>query len=260
MATRIRRPRPSLIAAGPSIFAAAAVGVAAYLLGTPLPVAVAVAAVVAVLTTIWVVRRSPRSALKAIGAKPLKIDPTASDPSTNKSSASELSIINLVEGLCTTHGMKEPQLHIVESDAVNVASVGLRRRKAHLAYTRGALNTLNRLELEAVTTRQLCEIRRGQKAATVLAAVARIPGAGLITSSIAKRLGDQRSVITADLEAVRLTNYPPALVTALRKSVHAPTVGASNAAAHLWLVAPPAHRRKLRRPPILHRIAVLTDL
>ncbi len=182
--------------------------------------------------------------LTALGAKPVP-------------PGSQRRLENVVEGVCTTHGMAEPSLHIVETPAVNAASVGLGRKSAHLVMTSGALAELDRLELEAVVTRQLCELRRGLDAATVLGSVARLPGARPVTTRLAARVINHRTVTYGDLEAVRLTSYPPALAEALRKSMASPLVDTSPAVDHLWLVAPDAGAAAGRQPLPSLRIAAL---
>ena len=128
-------------------------------------------------------------------------------------------------------------MHVVETPAINAASVGGQRPPAHLIVTRGALSQLDRLELEAVVARQLCEIRRGVASETAKASVARIPGAGAL-ARVSGRGPDHERITDIDIEAVRLTNYPPGLASALSKAAAAPSIDASGAAAHLWCVAP----------------------
>lgn len=170
-------------------------------------------------------------------------------------------LANLLEGLCTTHGLNEPAVHVVETPAINAATVGLGRATAHLVLTRGALSGLDRLELEAVIARELCEIRRGRDGATVLASVARLPAGTLFTNRLWGRLRDDRTATTIDLEAVRLTSYPPALVSALSRAADAPTVDAVAAVAHLWFLGPQdASAVAGTQPPITQRLDVLREV
>ena len=205
--------------------------------------AAAAGSVVAAL--LWLV--APRSALAAFGARPL-----------DRGEYPRLE--NVLDGLCTTHGFRKPFVHVVETPAINAASAG-RRPPAHLILTRGALSELDRLELEAVVARQLCEIRRGVAAETVQAGVARIPGVGLLAARLADRAPGHDRVTDIDIEAVRLTNYPPGLASALSKAAAGPSVDSPAAAAHLWLVAPrgagPAARAQ---PSMAQRVDVLGEI
>lgn len=168
--------------------------------------------------------RAPRSALSAIGARPL-------------ARGEHPRIENIIDGLCTTHGFRAPSVHVVETPAINAASVGGQRPPAHLVVTRGALSELDRLELEAVVARQLCEIRRGVATETAMASVARIPGAGALARA-SGRGPDHERITDLDIEAVRLTGYPPGLASALSKAAASPSLDTSRAAAHLWCVTP----------------------
>ncbi|MYA84322.1 MAG: hypothetical protein F4Y12_01930, partial [Acidimicrobiaceae bacterium] len=140
-------------------------------------VAAAPAAAAGLLIAVLLHWRAPRAALRTM---------RAAGPLTK---GDHPRLENLLEGSCTTHGFHEPSVHVVESPAINAASVGLRRPAAHLVITRGALSSLDRLELEAVVARQLCAIRRGVAFPTVLASVSRLPGAGPITAGLAGRVG-----------------------------------------------------------------------
>ena len=191
---------------------------------------------------------APKSALAALGARPL---PRGEHPRLE----------NVVEGLCTTHGFHPPSVHVVETPAINAASVGRRRPPAHLVVTRGALSRLDRLELEAVVARQLCEIRRGVAVETVQAGVARIPVVGPLAARLAGRGSGHDGVTAADIEAVRLTGYPPALASALSKAAAGLSVDVSGAAAHVWLVAPQAAGAATRvQPSTAQRIDVLGEI
>ncbi len=242
------RPHPAAIVSGPSLVTGVAVGVVSAVAGLQIWAAACAGVAAVVVTMAWLWRRAPKSALKAMSA--VKV-----------ATGTEPRLENLVTGLCVTHGMAEPALHIVETNDVNAAGLGLRRRSSHLVFTRGALVHLDRLELEAVVARELCEVRRGLKAVTVLAGVARLPGTRSIASRLAARLVDQRTVSATDLEAVRLTCYPPALMGVLKKSSRMRIPGASPAVDHLWVVPPKRARVGRRRTlQVSQRIAILAEV
>lgn len=200
----------------------------------------------AVAMLVWL--NAPQSALAALGARPLV-------PGEHPR------LENLVEGLCTTHGFNRPSLHVVETPEINAASAGRRQLAAHLILTRGALMELDRLELEAVVARQLCEIRRGVAIETVRASVARIPVVGTLAVRLIGRGPGHDRASDIDIEAVRLTNYPPALASALSKAAAATSLEASGAAGHLWLMVPEQSRLTARtQHSMAQRIDVLGEI
>lgn len=241
------RNHPAAVVAPPAAIVALFVWAILWIAGmSPLAAAApAVAAGLAVAALLWL--RAPWSALSALGARPL-------------ARGEHPRLENIVDGLCTTHGFRAPSVHVVETPAINAASVSGQRPPAHLIMTRGALSELDRLELEAVVARQLCEIRRGVATETAKASVARIPGGGVL-ARVSGRAPDHERVTDIDLEAVRLTNYPPGLASALSKAAAAPSVDTSGAAAHLWCVAPQGAGFPARaKPSMAQRIDVLGEI
>jgi len=219
------RNHPAAVIAPPAAIIGLAVWAILWAVGVPSTTAVvpAVVAGLAVAALLWL--KAPQSALAGLGARPLV-------------PGEYPRLENLVEGLCTTHGFNRPSLHVVETPAVNAASAGRRQLAAHLILTRGALMELDRLELEAVVARQLCEIRRGVAVETVRASVARIPVVGALAVRLAGGASGPDRASDVDVEAVRLTSYPPALASALSKAAAVTGLRASGAAGHLWLVSP----------------------
>ena len=239
---------PAAVVAPPALVYAAVLWAALWLAGVSPLVAVAPAAAVGLLIAAVLWLSAPKSALRALGARPLV-------------RGEHLRLENLVDGLCTTHGFHEPAVHVVETSAINAASAGLRRPPSHLIVTCGALSGLDRLELEAVVARQLCEIKRGVSLPTVLASVSRLPGAGPFTARLVGRGPDHDEVTEIDIEAVRLTSYPPALASAMRKVADGPDVDTSSAVAHLWFVAPRGVVSAARaQPSTVQRVDVLDEI
>ena len=233
---------PPALAVSVIVWAALAVG------GSSPVVAVAPAVAAGLVVAALLHSRAPRSVLRALRARPLI-------------KGDHPRLENLVEGLCTTHGFHQPSVHVVENSAINAASVGLRRPAAHLVVTTGALSSLNRLEIEAVVARQLCAIRRGVAFPTVLASVSRLPGAAPVTAGLAARVSGFNTVSDIDVEAARLTSFPPALASALRGAAEGPGLNTSRAAAHLWMVAPQRDASAVReRSSTLQRIDILSEI
>ncbi|MCY4176737.1 MAG: hypothetical protein OXD37_10505 [Acidimicrobiaceae bacterium] len=191
--------------------------------------------------------RSPGSALRSVGAKPL-------------AAGDHPRLENLIDGLCTTHAFGRPSLHVVESPALNAAALGLNHASAHLVLTTGALSDYGRLELEAVVARQLCAIRRGTAFATVLAGVSRLSIVEPLTARLAGRAGDFNAGCEIDVEAARLTSFPPAMSAALRQAADSATLETPRSAGHIWMVNPHQQASAEGAPSTLQRIDVLSEI
>ncbi len=216
--------------------------------GAPLLAAAVAALVAGSAVAVLLHSGAPRAVLRILEARPLI-------------KGDHPRLENLVEGLCTTHGFHEPSIHVVESPAINAASLGLSRHGAHLVVTSGALSGLDRLELEAVVARQLCVIHRELAFATVLSSVLRLPGAASVTASLAARTGGFDAASDVDVEASRLTSFPPALASALRTATEGPELTSPRAAVHLWMVAPQRDASPMgERASTLQRIDVLSEI
>lgn len=220
-------PSPAVLAAFPASVAGVLAFAVLWALTVPiwaaLPIAGATAAVVAAVIAL------------SSGGATLRLLDARSVPDDRRER-----LENVVAGLCTTHGFDPPEVRVVVSEAVNAAAVGSTKAQSHLLLTSGALQRLERVELEAVITRQLCALRRGVEFATTLSQVRRIPLLGSLIVALSRRAGLLDDSADLDIEAVRLTLYPPALASALRKSSQAPDIAAPKAASHLWMCAPRA--------------------
>lgn len=238
------------VVAVPGVAVGAVVAGAAAAVGVSPAGAVAAGLVAAVVVAIWLWCRAPGAALRALGASP-------GGPGSHR-------LANVVENLCAVHGLAEPELCVTEPDAPNAAVVGRLRSGSRLVVTRGLLESLDRLELEAVVARELCQIKRGVRGATVLAGMAGLLGSGPVAGWVVSRLFDSRHVIDDDLEAIKLTRYPPALSSALAKVAEGGrgegSNGAPPAGRHLWLVEPPARPGAAVQPPVSLRVAALEEI
>ncbi|MCU0272016.1 MAG: M48 family metalloprotease [Acidimicrobiales bacterium] len=146
---------------------------------------------------------------------------------------------NLLAGLTVGHGIDTPEIVLVDTDAVNACSVEGAAGVA-LVVTRGLVRSMSRIELEAVVAHELAQVESGETAVgSVLAGFASVAPGGLADRIVA-RMGDDQRVVRGDLAGVRLTRYPPGLVSALTRlaSASAEVPGASRASAHLWLERP----------------------
>jgi heat shock protein HtpX len=143
-------------------------------------------------------------------------------------------LINLVEGLCATIGVRQPALRVRPEASLNAAVCGRRRRSATLVVTQGLLDELGRLELEGVLAQLLTRIR----CYDMLPATVTVATLGIGASF----LSPPEPVTALDRAAVGFTRYPPALASALEKMEMKGTEvrGASRSTALLWFAAPGA--------------------
>lgn len=67
-------------------------------------------------------------------------------------------VYNLVENLCMSQGVKMPQIHIIESSALNAFASGLNEKTYTITLTRGIIDKLDDAELEGVIAHELAHI------------------------------------------------------------------------------------------------------
>ncbi len=173
---------------------------------------------------------------------------------------------NLLEGLCATSGVTNPEVYLLESASMN-AFVVSNRAGCTLVLTTGLANGLGRLELEGVLANLLGRQRDGS-ARFATSVISLFGTSGFGQRKLAAGLGEQRSV-RSDMAAIDLTRYPPGLIAAF---VHMQQAGTALADApantvSLWLapvndiaevkVSPLA---ETAMQPLTYRIAVLQEL
>lgn len=122
----------------------------------------------------------------------------------------------LVEGLCASMGLGQPDIYLVDDALPNALAVGRNPRCAALVLTTGLLSRLDPVELEGVLAHELAHVKRNDvapatmTAALLLAAVV-VPGG----SGIVHRVAGRGREFATDRQAVRVTRYPPGLRQAL---------------------------------------------
>lgn len=185
------------------------------------PIGVVVALVLAAGATAAAWWAAPGLVIRMSGAQPIGRD-------------AEARLHNLVDGLCAANGVAKPSLHLIDDPAVNAFAVGRSVEHAAIALTRGLLDQMSRVELEAVMAHELSLIKHDDILIDSLA----------VTSPVAARLVHRAVPRTrepwADLSAVGMTRYPPALAAALVKMRDADTAVATSPRlmAHLWIADP----------------------
>jgi hypothetical protein len=154
-------------------------------------------------------------------------------------------LVNLVDGLCVSAGVRVPALRVLDAAGCNLAVVGRDQAHSALIVTSGLLEDLTRMELEGALATGIVELRRGDAAPATVAAAA-----GAFTVRLAV---DPRRDRVVDEAAAALTRYPPGLSAAYHKlQQHGTDVpGTRRRSAHLWL-ADPDHQR----PPAPYRMTL----
>jgi heat shock protein HtpX len=185
-------------------------------------------------------------------------------------------LYNMIENLAITAGLPTPRVYITPEIQINAFATGRNEKHSAVAVTQGALQKLNKTELEGVLAHEMSHI--GNKdilistVAVVLAGIivmasdfftrSMIFGGrrrennegggfmliiGLVVSLLAPlgatlmRLAISRKrELLADASGALLTRYPEGLASALLKISQdsQPMEHASNATAHLWISNP----------------------
>ena len=220
---------------------------------------------------------------------------------------------NLVEGLCIAGGLPKPRVYVIHDEAPNAFATGRNPKHAAIAITTGLLATMNRVELEGVVAHELSHIKNydilvSTLAVTLVGTVAiitditlrmmwwncgRVSRGGdrgdrgnplaligfvllLVSPLIARAMQaavSRRRETLADVSAIRMTRYPPGLISALEKlqADHTETASASMATAHMWIEQPLSgvkdagrlgmwHKLFNTHPPLSERIALLREM
>ena len=211
--------------------------------------------------------------------------------------ADEPRLVNVVDGLCITSGVPRPSLRVIDSPVLNVVAVGRRSERSVVVVTRGLLDTVSRIELEALLANEISQIRSLDTAVVSAAATTvglpllladlgpswrkaraadgspgsqiwRLGGwlallgsplAGLSRARLADELEPYRDFRT-DVTGVRLTRYPPGMIAALERLDNggdATHLDATSASSPLWVVDPNGWSG---RPELSARVAALREL
>jgi Zn-dependent protease with chaperone function len=220
---------------------AVVLGLVALLAGGPIAGAIVLVAVAGALAA-WIRLGADRRLLAAIGGR-------------DADAVTDARLFNLVEGLSIGAGVRQPRLRVIDSPGLNAVAGGTTPAKAVLGVTSGLLAELDRVELEAVVAENLVRIRRSDTGPSTLLAA---------TFGVGRRLAVPADRDTAaDLGAVGLTRYPPALASALEKldAKGCAVAGQSAGVADLWLADPTSAAVPARgRTPLPERIEALREL
>lgn len=230
---------------------------------------------------------SGKIAVASVGAKKIRREGTYKD------------YYDLVEGLTLASGLPMPELYVMSSSQINAFASGRNPANAVICVTKGALEKLDRRELEAVLAHELGHIanydirymtlvtvmvgmisiisqiflrslwfRSGgndkSKAVFMLIGIALAILAPIVVFFVQMAISRKREY-SADASAVKFTRYPDALVRALKKIQKDAQVGvtsekrASKALAPLFITNP-FKGMSSTHPPIEKRIAALESM
>ncbi len=128
---------------------------------------------------------------------------------------------NLLDSLCLSVGVQKPRVLLIDVETPNVCSIGASSRSTSIVVTRGLVDMLSIVELEGALARELVQLKRGGVAGRTLVALAVGLLAGIVGAAGLRALGscyggEEREAL-ADIEAVSVTRYPPALQDAIMK-------------------------------------------
>ena len=204
---------------------------------------------------------------------------------------------NSVEGLTIASGLPMPKLYIMQSNQINAFASGRNPRNAVICVTEGALQKLERKELEGVLAHELGHVAsydiRFMTLVTVMvgmvsiisqmflrslwfkssdnnnkgSAIFMIIGivlailAPIIVSLVQLSISRKRE-FSADASAVKFTRYPQGLIGALKKIGHenkVPEKRVSSAVAPLFISAP-VKEWFSTHPPLEKRIKALESM
>ena len=120
-----------------------------------------------------------------------------------------------MESLCLAYGVKTPQLLIIESPKIDAIAFGLNKKRTILAITSATYENLNPVELEAVLAHELSRIRLGITGReTYITALLKLPFGNLF-NNLCSYLIKIDTIMAADIDGMKITRYPPGIITAL---------------------------------------------
>jgi heat shock protein HtpX len=192
-------------------------------------------------------------------------------------------VYHLVENLCMTAGLPTPKVYLIEDPSINAFATGRKPELASIAITRGALEKLDKEELEGVIAHELShvknlDIRFLMLVAVMVGAVAILSDIFLRSRWLPRRNNDReggnigailmivgvvlailsplianliklaisrKREYLADASGSLLTRYPEGLARALEKiaAENQPMAHASKATAHLFIANPFSGRK-----------------
>ncbi len=254
------------------------------------PTIVIVAAIIAILMSVFSYWNSDKVVLRMMHATPI-------------SREDNRDLYTIVENLSITAGLPVPRIFVTEEAQLNAFATGRDPEHAVIVVTRGLLQHLDKPELEGVISHELSHVGNrdilvstivvvlvgfiavasdiflrslrfggGRKKGGEIFIIFAIIGAILapIAATLLQSAISRKRESLADTSGALLTRYPEGLANALEK-IAADTVPMShvtNSTAHFWIDDPYAGQKKtpflhklfMTHPPIEERIAALRGM
>ncbi len=232
------------------------------------------------------ITQSTEIILKSVNAKP-----------ANSKDFKELH--SVVEGLCIASGIKKPKLYFIEDAQINAFASGKNPEKSIICITTGALQKLNKQELEGVISHEMSHIAnydirfmtlvavivglisiisqiflrslwinssnndsKNKNPFILLFAIALAILSPLLVTIVQFAISRKREFL-ADSSAVKFTRSPTGLIEALKKIKHDKSgeIKIPEAIAPLFLTKPKKSRELFQtHPPIEKRIELLEKM
>lgn len=227
-------PRTIAILAAPLTLIAVLLIIVLLIVGVPALLAILLPLAVAALVGLFLHRTAVAQVVSLIEAKRL-----------TPGSAPRLE--NMVEELCARAGQSEPEMYVIETANINAAAFASAQTPC-LAVTRGLMDKLNVVQLEGVLAREVARLREGkaQEETLVVPFIRRVlsPIKGL-ARAVSEMIVDKDRDASADIAGMRLTRYPPGLLSAFEamESSGEPTSVTAGPTSHLWVRSPAGERQ-----------------
>jgi hypothetical protein len=208
---RARNDRFGVVA---SVVIAIVLGLLASIVALPFNLAagIGVGVVAAIVAGIFVPRAASFGAVRLVSGAPVEL-------------ASVPRVATLLEGLCSTFGVSEPELTVVP-DPVRNAAIVSRRGTTTLVLTSGLVTDLSLVEMEGVLAHLLARQRIGAVSRSTLGAgIALLLGPIGRRPGIAHRLTGVGALYRADEIGAVTVRYPTGLAAALAAMVAGPLPG-----------------------------------
>ncbi|MCD6547020.1 MAG: M48 family metallopeptidase [Nanoarchaeota archaeon] len=238
------------------------------------------ALVIAITESLYAYYKGDKLILKLVNAKPAKKPEHAH-------------LINVVEGLSLAAGIPPPKVYVIENPDINAFATGRDPKHASIAVTTGALEKLDRIELEGVVGHEIghiknYDIRFATLVVILVGIIAIVSGIFLrsfwfrdrdrkagaivlvgllfaILAPIAAKLVQlaisRKREYLADAYSAKLTRYPEGLASALEKIMkyNKGVLKVDDSVSSLFIANPKKKIAELfsTHPPIEKRIAIL---
>ena len=175
---------------------------------------------------------------------------------------------NVLDGLVLTMGVARPEVRIVKEETPVAAALAGTAGGAVLVVSTGMLEGLGRLEHEALVALLLDRIRSGHArnvlVAEALSGLPRLPLLSGLVRRAREALVPDGADVAIDLDAVRVTRFPPALADVLERiRDHGSPCGnrALGSLRSSWVASPAAHDAAVvgSLPSLVGRETALVD-